>query len=196
MTARRKQRQGHLRRAFGCGIVLLAILLLSRNLAGGDTPALRLYPLFQPNTLAPASEPLEVDPDPRAAELAERLRQRLADLQAAAPFTPQLTPEQSQALSELETRCPGEVSVVLRPLAGTPRQIKGEVLQSAQPSIGAGSDSQLTTARTFLRTNCDLLRLDDPHAELVLVHRHTDELAGRICAFSRSIEACPSGRPM
>ena len=132
MTARRKQRQGQLRKAFVCGIVLLTIFLLSRNLAGSDTPALHLYPLFQPNTLAPASEPLEVDPDPRAIELAERLRQRLAGLQAAAPFTPQLTPEQSQALSELETRCPGEVSVVLRPLAGTPRQIKGEVLQQVQ----------------------------------------------------------------
>ena len=191
MTARRKQRQGHLRRAFGCGIVLLAILLLSRNLAGGDTPALRLYPLFQPNTLAPASEPLEVDPDPRAAELAERLRQRLADLQAAAPFTPQLTPEQSQALSELETRCPGEVSVVVRPLAGTPRQIKGEVLQRAQYGFSTGSDPQLTTARTFLRTNCDLLRLDDPHAELVLVHRHTDELGRTHLRFQQEYRGVP-----
>ena len=191
MTARRKQRQGHLRRAFGCGIVLLAILLLSRNLAGGDTPALRLYPLFQPNTLAPASEPLEVDPDPRAAELAERLRQRLADLQAAAPFTPQLTPEQSQALSELETRCPGEVSVVVRPLAGTPRQIKGEVLQRAQYGFSTGSDPQLTTARTFLRTNCDLLRLDDPHAELVLVHKHTDELDRTHLRFQQEYQDVP-----
>ena len=191
MTARRKQRQGHLRRAFGCGIVLLAILLLSRNLAGGNTPAFTFYPLYQPNTLAPASEPLEVDSDPRAAELAERLSQRLAGLQAAVPFTPQLTPEQSHALSALETRCPGEVSVVLRPLAGTPRQIKGAVLQSAQPSIGAGSDPPLTTARTFLRTNCDLLRLDDPHAELVLVQRHTDELGRTHLRFQQEYQGVP-----
>ena len=58
MTARRKQRQGHLRKAFGCAIVLLTLFLVSRNLAGSDTPALHLYPLFQPNTLAPTSEPL------------------------------------------------------------------------------------------------------------------------------------------
>ena len=189
MTARRKQRQGYLRRAFGCGIVLLAILLLSRNLAGGDTPALRLYPLFQPNAVAPASEPLEVDSDPRAAALAERLRQRLAGLQTAALFSPPppLTPEQSQALSELETRCPGEVSVIVRPLAGTPRQIKGAVLQSAQ----AGSDPPLTTARTFLRTNCDLLRLDDPHAELVLVQRQTDELGRTHLRFQQEYQGVP-----
>ena len=151
----------------------------------------RFYPLYQPNTLAPASEPLEVDPDPRAAELAERLRQRLASLQAAAPFTPQLTPEQSQALSELETRCPGEVSVVLRPLAGTPRQIKGEVLQRAQHGFSTGSDPQLTTARTFLRTNCDLLRLDDPHAELTLVRRHTDELGRTHLRFQQEYRGVP-----
>ena len=180
-----------MRKAFGCTITLLTIFLLSWSLAGGNTPAFTFYPLYQPNTLAPASEPFEADPDPRAIELAERLRQRLAGLQAAAPFTPQLTPEQSQALSELETRCPGEVSVVLRPLAGTPRQIKGEVLQQAQHGIGAGSDPQLTTARTFLRTNCDLLRLDDPHAELVLVHKNTDELGRTHLRFQQEYQGVP-----
>ena len=176
-------------KAFGCTIALLTIFLLSWDLAGGNTPAFTFYPLYQPNTLAPASEPLEVDPDPRATELAERLRQRLAGLQAAALFSPPppLTPEQSHALSALETRCPGEVSVVLRPLAGTPRQIKGEVLQSAQ----AGSDPPLTTARTFLRTNCDLLRLDDPHAELTLTRRHTDELGRTHLRFQQQYQGVP-----
>ena len=191
MTARRKHHHGQLRKAFGCAIALLTIFLLSRNLAGSDTPALHLYPLFQPNTLAPTSEPLEADPDPRAIALAERLRQRLAGLQAAAPFTPQLTPGQSQALSELETRCPGEVSVVLRPLAGTPRQIKGEVLQQVQHGSTAGSDSHLATARTFLRTNCDLLRLDDPHAELTLTRRHTDELGRTHLRFQQEYRGVP-----
>ena len=178
-----------MRKAFGCTIALLTIFLLSWSLAGGNTPAFTFYPLYQPNTLAPASEPLEVDPDPRATELAERLRQRLAGLQAAALFSPPppLTPEQSHALSALETRCPGEVSVVLRPLAGTPRQIKGEVLQSAQ----AGSDPPLTTARTFLRTNCDLLRLDDPHAELTLTRRHTDELGRTHLRFQQQYQGVP-----
>ena len=98
-----------MRKAFGCTIALLTIFLLSWSLAGGNTPAFTFYPLYQPNTLAPASEPLEADPDPRAIELAERLRQHLASLQAATPFTPppQLTPEQSQALSELETPLSG-----------------------------------------------------------------------------------------
>ena len=189
MTARRKHQQGQLRKALGCAIALLTIFLLSRNLAGGTTPALYLHPLYQPNPLASASEPLEVDPDPRVTVLAERLRQRLASLQTAAAFTPppQLTAEQSQALSALETRCPGEVSVVLRPLAGTPRQIKGEVLQSAQ----AGSDPPLTTARTFLHTNCDLLRLDDPHAELVLVRRQTDELGRTHLRFRQQYQGVP-----
>ena len=189
MTARRKHHQGQLKKAFGCAIALLTIFLLSWNLADGNPSALYLHPLHQPNTLVPASEPLEVDPDPRATVLAQRLRQHLAGLQTDAAFTPppQLTAEQSQALSALETRCPGEVSVVLRPLAGTPRQIKGEVLQSAQ----AGSDPPLTTARTFLRTNCDLLRLDDPNAELVLVRRHTDELDRTHLRFRQQYQGLP-----
>ena len=191
MATRRKHHQGQLRKAFGCAIALLTLLLLSRTLAGGNTPTFTFYPLYQhqPNTLAPASEPLEVDPDPRATVLAERLSQHLASLQTAAPYTPSppLTPEQSHALSALETRCPGEVSVVLRPLAGTPRQIKGAVLQSAQ----AGSDPPLTTARTFLRTNCDLLRLEDPNAELVLVHRHTDELGRTHLRFRQQYQGVP-----
>ena len=193
MDADWKQRTGHLRRAVGCGIVLLAVLLVSRNLAGGDTPALYLSPLFQPNALAPASEPLEADPDPRAIELAERLRQHLAGLQTATTFTtvPQLTPEQSHALSELETRCPGEVSVVLRPTVGTPRQIKGAVLQQAQYGFTAGSDPHLTTARTFLNANCNLLRLDDPHAELALVRRHTDELGRTHLRFRQQYQGLP-----
>ena len=77
--------------------------------------------------------------------------------------------------------------MILRPLAGTPRQIKGAVLQSAQ----AGSDPPLTTARTFLRTNCDLLRLDDPHAELVLVQRHTDELGRTHLRFQQEYQGVP-----
>ena len=191
MATRRKHQQGQLRKAFGCAIALLTLLLLSRTLAGGNTPTFTFYPLYQhqPNALAPASAPSEVDPDPRATVLAERLRQHLASLQTAAPYTPSppLTPEQSHALSALETRCPGEVSVVLRPLAGTPRQIKGAVLQSAQ----AGSDPPLTTARTFLRTNCDLLRLDDPNAELVLVRRHTDELGRTHLRFRQQYQGVP-----
>ncbi len=189
MATRRQYQQRQLRKAFGYAIALLTIFLLSWNLADGNTPALYLHPLAQPNTLAPASEPLEVDPDPRATVLAERLSQHLASLQTAAPYTPSppLTPEQSHALSALETRCPGEVSVVLRPLAGTPRQIKGEVLQSAQ----AGSDPPLTTARTFLRTNCDLLRLNDPNAELVLTRRHTDKLGRTHLRFRQQYQGVP-----
>lgn len=193
MTARRKHRQGQLGKAFGCVIALLAIFLLSRNLADGNTSALHFHPLAQPDTLASASESLEIDPDPRATVLAQRLSQHLAGLQTDAPYTPppQLTPEQRQALSELETRCPGEVSVSLRPLAGTPRQITGTVLQQAQHGISAVGDSHLTTARTFLRTNCDLLRLDDPNAELVLVRRQTDELDRTHLRFRQQYQGVP-----
>ena len=60
-------------------------------------------------------------------------------------------------------------------------------MQSAQ----SGSDAQLTTARTFLHTYCDLLRLEDPNAELVLVHRHTDELGRTHLRFRQQYQGVP-----
>lgn len=186
-------RQGKAIRWLCGGVVLLTTLLVSQHLAGGNSPSFHFYPLSPPNALAPTSEPsTEAAPDPRAIELAKRLRQHLAGLQTASFISsPQLTPEQSQALSELETRCPGDVSVVLRPTVGTPYQIEGAVLQQAQYGFAAGSDPHLTTARTFLRTNCDLLRLDDPHSELVLVRRHTDELGRTHLRFRQQYQDLP-----
>ena len=187
MTARRKHPQRQLRKAFGCTIVLLTIFLLSWNLAGGNTPALYLHPLAQPNALAPASESLETDPDPRATQLAERLRQRVSSLQAAAQrTTAQLTPRQSKVLSQLRTRNQGTVSVRLRSPVGTPRQIKGQVLERAQYGFATGSASHLTTARTFLEANRGLLRLDDPHAELELTRQHTDDLGRTHLRFDQT----------
>ena len=68
---------------------------------------------------------------------------------------------------------------------------KARFYSSAQHGISTGSDPQLTTARTFLRTNCDLLRLDDPHAELTLTRRHTDELGRTHLRFQQEYRGVP-----
>ena len=180
-----RQRQGKATRWLCGNLVLLVTLLVGQNLADGNSPAFHFHPLVQPNTLAPTSDSsAETDPDPRATELASRLRQHLDGFQSATQHqtTAQLTFKQSHALSHLRARNQdnGDVSVWLHPTAGTPRQIKGEVLQHAQYSsiLGpvVGKDAHEATARTFLQTNRDLLRLDDPQAELTLTRQQTDDL--------------------
>ncbi len=175
---RQQQRQGKATRWLGSGIVLLTTLLMSQHLADGNSPTFHFHPLSPPNALAPTSESsAETDPDPRATELAARLRQRMTGFQAAAQQTAtQLTPRQSMVLSQLRARVQDAVSVRLRPNVGTPRQIKGKVLEHAQSSFFSGRETHTVTARTFLQANRGLLRLDDPQAELKLTRQQTDEL--------------------
>ncbi len=159
------------------GLVLLMLLVVGRNLAGSETPALRLFPLFQPNAVTPTGELLEVDPDPRAEQLAERLRQRMASFtQATQGQTAQFTQRQHTALTQLRTRAHGDVSVWLRPSVGTPMQMNADVLTRAQRSFLSGTADHQATAQAFLQANRDLLRLEDPPAELELTRSHTDEL--------------------
>ncbi len=179
------------------GVVLLTTLLVSQHLAGGNSPTFHFYPLSPPNALAPTSEPsTETDPDPRAIELAERLRQYLDSLQTTTHQTPaQLTLKQSHALSQLRARNQdrGNVSVWLHPTAGTPRQIKGQVLQQAQAQsfFSFGKDTHEATAQKFLQANRALLRLDDPQAELTLTRQQTDALDRTHLRFDQMYNGLP-----
>lgn len=176
-----RQRQGKTVRWLCSGVVLLTTLLAGSHLAGGNSPAFHFHPLSPPNAIAPTSDSsTAADLDPRATELAQRLRQHLDSLQTTTQHqtTARLTLKQSSALSQLRARNQdnGDVSVWLHPTAGTPRQIKGEVLQHAQYSSILGTEAHEATARTFLQTNRGLLRLDDPQAELELTRQQTDAL--------------------
>ncbi len=200
MSDRRKhfwQRQGKATRGLCGGIVLLTTLLVSQNLAGSNSPAFHFYPLSPPNAIAPTSESsAATDPDPRAIELAQRLRQHLNGLQTVTQRTAtQLTPRQSNALSRLRARLQEAVSVRLRPAVGTPLQIKGKALERAQSgffsSFFSGKETHEATARTFLQTNRGLLRLDDPQAELTLTRQQTDDLSWTHLRFDQTYKGLP-----
>ncbi len=163
------------------------------------TPARRLFPVFQPGAVVPPGELLAVDLDPRATELAQRLRQHLDGLQTATQHqtTAQLTRKQSHALSQLRARSQdkSDISVWLHPTVGTPRQIKGEVLQHAQSGSVSGpvvgKDAHEATAWSFLQTNRALLRLDDPPAELTMTRRQTDALGRTHLRFDQQYKGLP-----
>ncbi len=185
------QRQGKATQWLCGGIVLLTTLLVSQNLADGNSPAFHFHPLSPPNAIAPTSESsAETDPDPRATELARRLRQHLGLQTATQRTATQPTPGQSNALSRLRARLQEAVSVRLRPAVGTPLQIKGKAMERAQSgffsSFFSGKETHEATARTFLQTNRALLRLDDPQAELTLTRQQTDDLSQTHLRFDQT----------
>ena len=148
---------------------------------------IRVNPLHRPST-APAHVASATAPDTRAAALAERLRARLADRGArragrrGRPGAPRSARCSSASARDLEVR--------LRPGVGTPRLVRGAVLQRAGAN-GKGADPDERTARAFLRTQRALLRLNDPDDELALERSDRDDLGRRHLRFASGTAACP-----
>jgi len=84
-----------------------------------------------------------------------------------------LSGEQELGLARLRHSAPGRVDLRVRREALTPRMLRGRQLQRA---AGAGAERSRRTARAFLATNRELLRIDDPDGELVLRKEQRDEL--------------------
>jgi len=89
--------------------------------------------------------------------------------------------------STLPERIRDEVKVWLRPVAGTPRQIKvrdaarrrGVVLGSAMSALVPGRERDEQTARAFLNSHRTLLRISHPEDELNLSRYQKDRLGRR-----------------
>ena len=77
---------------------------------------------------------------------------------------------QRAALAELRRRVGSGLRVHFRPDSLTPRQIRGGRLQ-LRVRGRSGKPTDEATAREFLRSNRQLLRLQDPDRELVLKRR-------------------------
>lgn len=99
-------------------------------------------------------------------------------LQAARSTRPASMPSSELVSSPLTSRIGVDVSFKARPGVWTPMQIKGDRLQAAT------ADS-VATARTFLRANRGLLRLQDPDRELALTATADDELGFRHLRFEQ-----------
>ena len=176
-------------RALAALIVLGAVLLpraSDRLAAGGPIDALVLYPLGAVRAPGPAT--LTQNPSPPAAlpALASRITSLLG---GAAADT--LSPAQARGLARLRGQAGGGVTLELRPGAGTPRQIRGGELEPAARGLLPWRDTTQGTARSFLRTNRDLLGLDDPDDELALVADEKDDLGRRHLRFAQRWRGLP-----
>lgn len=99
--------------------------------------------------------------------------------------------KQREALAKLQDSTDGEVDIQWRPETGTPRQIKGAVLEAAAREIRAGEDCEVVTACSFLRANKDLLGINDPDTELVLDSKEQGALGRTQLRFSQTFEGIP-----
>jgi Zn-dependent metalloprotease len=204
MRATRKQSQ------WTTGFSLLAAvgwMLAQAPASEVPLPAFRLHPLAQaPATVLPAATNAPADPnaapvDPRVSELARWLRAQLA-VSTAGPTNAAGNPgpsaaaavetERRAALARLQTHSGQDVQILWRPDAGTPRLIKGRLLEPRFSGIAkAGLEVDELTARGFLRTNRALLRLEDPDRELALARRERDDLGYRHLRFVQVYEGLP-----
>ena len=175
--------------------LILPLLVTVQALATSDArgvDAVRLIPLAEaPQAAAPGASPGKSGPvSPRAAAVGSALRAQTSALRgrsaalSAARGAP-LTSEQSEAFEALRGRRGGGVEVRTRRRVGTPRQIRGAMLEPAAAGLASGEDRDLATAHAFLRANRALLRIDDPDSELSLRRRQRDHLGRRHLRFEQ-----------
>jgi Zn-dependent metalloprotease len=151
--------------------------------------------------------------DPRAVAMGEKFRQILGRPQpapavpaaapaapAAAPAAPAAAPaaappaaDQQEAIRLLRERAGAEVEVHLRPGNQTVMQIRGGVLERpGRPVAQASEQDRLEqTARSFLRANRALLRLDDPDREWKLEGQQRDATGERHLRFAQVYQNLP-----
>ena len=192
------------------GFSLLAVvgwMLAQAPASEVPPPAFRLHPLGQATATAlPAATndpatPNATPVDPRVSELARWLRVQVATPPAGPtnaagnpgqPAAAAVETERRAALARLQTRSGHDVQILWRPAAGTPLLIKGRLLEPRFSGIAkAGLEVDELTARSFLRTNRALLRLEDPDRELALARRERDDLGYRHLRFVQVYEGLP-----
>lgn len=120
-------------------------------------------------------------------EKTNEIAQRVASLFAAAQAeqaSPVFSERQRSVLRKLETRAASPVEFRHHPLTGTVRQIKGSILQRAEGSKEA-------TARSFLRVNRELLKIDAPDDEFLLSSSQADELGRHHLRFDQQYRGLP-----
>ncbi len=132
-----------------------------------------------------------VNPDPRTAAALQAFQQLLGPAPAAVgPLRPTASaPAPTNAIQRLKAQG-RNIELFVRPGNGTVMQLRGGILEPTAPTPSgqlraADAGAPERTARNFLRANRELLRLDDPDAELKLESEQRDEDGARHLRFSQ-----------
>lgn len=138
-------------------------------------------------------------PDPRAEPLGIRLREAVGKLKAQAEAERRAAPvastRQQQAIARLRARLGARLEIRGIEQSGTPRQIRGGILEKAANRGATPRERDRKTAQAFLSRQKELLRLDDPGEEMRLRDHREDELGRRHLRYAqhyRNLEVWPS----
>ena len=163
-------------------IALCAASLLFTPVSAQDKPKERALPWVDSAALL-KSAAVDAADEEKTAEMTRRVTKLFVAAQAA-PGPAVLSVQQKRALTQLEERASSPVELNLHHLTGAVRQLKGAVLHRAE-----GSD--VTTAKSFLRVNRELLKVGAPDDEFSLASSQTDELGRRHLRFDQHYRGLP-----
>ena len=179
-------------------LVAIVALPLSPPVSAQSSPARPITPVTANYAVAPgyskANPPKVAVPRPKSLAAASASDQKLTEISGrvagaiqsagAVPAGSPLSVSQKKAFAQLTQRAAGEVDLKLRPTNGAVRQLKGVNLHRTQ-----GGDA--ITARSFLRDNRDLLKINAPDDEFVLAGSETDQLGRRHLRFDQQYRGVP-----
>ncbi|MEA3358981.1 MAG: M4 family metallopeptidase [Thermodesulfobacteriota bacterium] len=183
-------------------LLLILTALISNHVWAQEKAAIdsiKLKPLSKPQSISSITITKETPTDPRISLVRDWLRESINSVRSSASHSPEsnnINVPRARSIRGHEIRnANNNVNVIFNSVTGTPRQIKGAVIEHASRGIASGSERDEKTARAFLRTNRGLLRINDPDSELKLCKRQTDHINRRHLRFSQrynSIEVWPA----
>ena len=195
-----RSQEGHSRALGRFWPSLVAALVACGTVLAADTaPPFTVNPLstapsisYQGNVPAAVPGPAQ-SKDPRIRQVTEWLQGQIAQARgiqpvgAASPSTTQADP-QARGLAKLRQAAGDSLVVRYRAENRTPMLIRGRLHPAAAVGIGKASlepDRAEQTAGSFLRSNRELLKIEDPDLEFRLVENKLDELGRRHLRYAQ-----------
>ena len=185
-------------------LIIISFLLLSltalisnhlwaQERAGIDSVKLRPLSKSQPTSSITITK--ETPTDPRISLVRDWLRKSINSVRSNASLSPESknihVPIARTIRGHESKNAEKNVNVIFNSATGTPRQIKGTVLEHASRGIASDEKRDEKTALAFLRSNRGLLRINDPDSELKLRKGQTDHLNRRHLRFSQRYNNIP-----
>lgn len=159
------------------------------------TDSIQLKPLSKPQSTSSITITKETPTDPRISLVRDWLRKNINSVRSNASLSPESknthVPIARTIRGHESKNAEKNVKVIFNSATGTPRQIKGTVLEHASRGIASDEKRDEKTALAFLRSNRGLLRINDPDSELKLRKGQTDHLNRRHLRFSQRYNNIP-----
>lgn len=179
-------------------ILLSALFVLSSiNVRAQDAETLDSLQSDLVSRSGSASTPGKSDPldEVGPADVADRLRERISiirtnQIQLSGPLT-RSAAERKSKIAEKLGNVLIDLDVRFRSDAGTPRYIKGDVLERAAENLPAGRERDEKTAQAFLRSQRALLRLKNPDQEMKLSRYQKDGSGRRHLRYYQTYRELP-----